>query len=694
MVAANLSEKTMIKLRSALGRDEADDLAMHITVSSPQSLGGDPTGVNDSSAAFVRSLELFGSVVIPSGHTYRLATGIVMSQGQSIIGYGKNSRINYTGSGVAISYDERCHLSNFCLVGNEAGRESGSVGLGENTTYPSDFDRIVRISDVLVSYFEDGIRADFNGCFIIDNAYVEHCDNGLHVTGTQVNAMTVIGGEFRECINGVLDDSSGGTFVNNYIGVTIEGNSQFGYKKTTGGSNCQFLGCYFELNDTQIGHDGADIFVDSPGLILCFQIRHCYFGGTNTAIDMEAGLGGEIDYNFFSFVTNTIKLGASTRYVKVGNGNIYTAGTEFSPAVNDLGTMNETNLSPAQWGVRGDGSTDDTAALQAWLAANPKCPVLPRGTYILSATLQVPANCRLTGCGWENTVLKAKAGFVGPLLEIGSEATVRDLKVLGLLAANSIGVRPAASANRWLLERVYISSVVTGLDLNTGSTLATIRDCRFEACTGVGILVSAVTTTLNILESGFNASGKAISFTAGAIQTRVAGCRVSNSTAHGIEASAATQAMLIEANSFSSNAGADINLITTSQVSTTIRNNRFLTTPTSVIIVFADGTIIEGNMFAPGGGGPKSIDIQNAGAVGTEIRENTYSSGAFVYATHNLGVHTKYRGQIFSAAAPAAGTWDIGEVVWNSAPASGQPPFWLCSAAGTPGTWKPAANLP
>lgn len=44
-------------------------------------------------------------------------------------------------------------------------------------------------------------------------------------------------------------------------------------------------------------------------------------------------------------------------------------------------------------------------------------------------------------------------------------------------------------------------------------------------------------------------------------------------------------------------------------------------------------------------------------------------------------------------AAPTAGTWAVGHTVWNSAPAVGQPLGWVCSAAGTPGTWTAMANL-
>jgi hypothetical protein len=44
-------------------------------------------------------------------------------------------------------------------------------------------------------------------------------------------------------------------------------------------------------------------------------------------------------------------------------------------------------------------------------------------------------------------------------------------------------------------------------------------------------------------------------------------------------------------------------------------------------------------------------------------------------------------------AAPTVGDWLLGDTVMNSAPASGQPAGWMCTVAGTPGTWRAMANL-
>jgi len=48
---------------------------------------------------------------------------------------------------------------------------------------------------------------------------------------------------------------------------------------------------------------------------------------------------------------------------------------------------------------------------------------------------------------------------------------------------------------------------------------------------------------------------------------------------------------------------------------------------------------------------------------------------------------------IYASAAPSTQTWAINDRVYNSAPGAGQPEGWVCTVAGTPGTWKAMANL-
>jgi hypothetical protein len=44
--------------------------------------------------------------------------------------------------------------------------------------------------------------------------------------------------------------------------------------------------------------------------------------------------------------------------------------------------------------------------------------------------------------------------------------------------------------------------------------------------------------------------------------------------------------------------------------------------------------------------------------------------------------------QAWSNAAPGVGTWQVGDIVWNTSAAAGGTVGWVCTTAGTPGTWK------
>lgn len=43
---------------------------------------------------------------------------------------------------------------------------------------------------------------------------------------------------------------------------------------------------------------------------------------------------------------------------------------------------------------------------------------------------------------------------------------------------------------------------------------------------------------------------------------------------------------------------------------------------------------------------------------------------------------------IFTAAAPTTGTWAKGDLAFNNLPAAGGFIGWVCTTAGSPGTWK------
>lgn len=72
---------------------------------------------------------------------------------------------------------------------------------------------------------------------------------------------------------------------------------------------------------------------------------------------------------------------------------------------------------------------------------------------------------------------------------------------------------------------------------------------------------------------------------------------------------------------------------------------------------------------------------------------STYDAGAVQAVNSVLG--GAYNSQTpanhygrYASAVPTTGTWSVGQIVYNTAPTSGGYVGWICTTAGTPGTWK------
>lgn len=69
-----------------------------------------------------------------------------------------------------------------------------------------------------------------------------------------------------------------------------------------------------------------------------------------------------------------------------------------------------------------------------------------------------------------------------------------------------------------------------------------------------------------------------------------------------------------------------------------------------------------------------------------------YAQGAQATLEAIGGIGGRYR-SYYGIAAPAAGTWAVGDQIVNSVPSVGSPKGWRCTVAGTPGTWVSEGNL-
>ncbi|KZT68172.1 glycoside hydrolase family 55 protein [Daedalea quercina L-15889] len=100
-------------------------------------------------------------------------------------------------------------------------------------------------------------------------------------------------------------------------------------------------------------------------------------------------------------------------------------------------------------GATGDGTTDDTAALQSVFSQYSGCAIIyfDAGTYVVSSTLQIPAGTQMVGEAWA-VIMGSGAAFEdqtnpAPVVQVGAEGSSDILEISGMMFATK---GPAAGA--------------------------------------------------------------------------------------------------------------------------------------------------------------------------------------------------------------------------------------------------------
>lgn len=153
---------------------------------------------------------------------------------------------------------------------------------------------------------------------------------------------------------------------------------------------------------------------------------------------------------------------------------VFSNGTVVQPAwLNDVNTVaygSGANVKTAPYNAKGDGVTDDYAAIQAALTAN-KVVFLPSGTYRTSARLQVPAGRTIYGTG--QSAIKLLDGTADHILSFANGAShvnVYDLELDGNKANNPGGGIGIACSS-----------------LGAGVSYVNIRGCYIHDCGADGV---------------------------------------------------------------------------------------------------------------------------------------------------------------------------------------------------------------
>lgn len=393
------------------------------------------------------------------------------------------------------------------------------------------------------------------------------------------------------------------------------------------------------------------------------------------------------------------------------------------------------------YGATGDGSTNDTTALQAAIdaaAANNGSVYIPPGEYKHTTLLTITEGCRLiVGAGMENSVLKPTGCSGFQVTSTGCAGTrffLRDFGVTGddsgahhgiYVHSNSCPLYQVAWDNLRITNMggsgIYIddmfSCVFSNIHIDNcgdhafnmeGGRTVTMQGCYVHnvAAGKVGYKLWCGGTLIgcNGLDSGeyWGEFGRLVADEGVDTQFNLIliSCNIEDCEKIGIKCKYTGHMIAMHCNWLAASEGTYEYFvhIDASTSPNWFRNCSFgsqgATRDVGCLADFWGSELIfeEEDTFPVT---ERTSEITGESVVNCPSVGYKYSSsaqGAYAISTAYLQ-NIDYmalggKRHHYAAAAPAAGTWAKGDITFNTAPDAGGAALWVCTTAGTPGTWK------
>ncbi|KAF7322584.1 hypothetical protein HMN09_00036900 [Mycena chlorophos] len=262
---------------------------------------------------------------------------------------------------------------------------------------------------------------------------------GWTFQGVTINSASVVG---FDVATGGLTNSDQTAGAEAIIDATASNTPIF--LRTSTASNGK-LGGSVVLNNVKLNNVPTAVGVVGGAVVLS--------GGTTTITSWGQGNVYKGTGTSPQFVQGAIATPVKASGLLTGSGQIF---GRTRPQYQNYATSQI--VSVRSNGAKGDGSTDDTAALKAIFAKYSGCAIIyfDAGTYVVTSTLQIPAGTQMIGESWAVIAGKGSAfqnvNSPVPIVQVGAPGSSGIMEISGIIFS-VIGPTPGAIVVEWNIKQ-------------------------------------------------------------------------------------------------------------------------------------------------------------------------------------------------------------------------------------------------